>query len=76
MKHLALRSRSIRPRQGFPNGRPYTTPGLGDRIQSILCAYQYGKAHKTPVTLHITDDKWSEVGCEETFLERDNKFIS
>lgn len=62
MKHLALRSRSIRPRQGFPNGRPYTTPGLGDRIQSILCAYQYGKAHNTPVTLHITEDKWSVAG--------------
>ena len=62
LKHLALRSRSIRPRQGFPNGRPYTTPGLGDRIQSILCAYQYGKAHNTPVTLHITDDKWSVAG--------------
>ena len=62
LKHLALRSRSIRPRQGFPNGRPYTTPGLGDRIQSMLCAYQYGKAHNTPVTLHITDDKWSVAG--------------
>ena len=59
MKHLALRSRSIRPRADAPLGRPYTTPGLGDRIQSILCAYQYGKANKTPVTLHITDDKWS-----------------
>lgn len=59
MKHLALRSRSIRPRADAPNGRPYTTPGLGDRIQSVLCAYQYGKANNTPVTLHITDDKWS-----------------
>ena len=70
LKHLALRSRSIRPRQGFPNGRPYTTPGLGDRIQSILCAYQYGKAHNTPVTLHITDDKWSVAGGVKSDIKK------
>ena len=57
MKHIALRSKSIRS-----GDRPYTTPGLGDRIQSVLCAYQYGKAHNTPVTLHLTDDKWSVAG--------------
>ena len=57
MKHIALRSKSIRS-----GDRPYTTPGLGDRIQSALCAYQYGKAHNTPVTLHLTDDKWSVAG--------------
>ncbi len=57
MKHIALRSKSIRT-----GDRPYTTPGLGDRIQSVLLAYQYGKAHNTPVTLHLTDDKWSIAG--------------
>ncbi len=57
MKHIALRSKSIRS-----GDRPYTTPGLGDRIQSVLCAYQYGKFHNTPVTLHLTDDKWSVAG--------------
>ena len=57
MKHIALRSKSIRS-----GDRPYTTPGIGDRIQSVLCAYQYGKAHNTPVTIHITDDKWSVAG--------------
>jgi len=54
LKHIALRSKSIRS-----GNRPYTTPGVGDRIQSLLCAYQYGKVHNTPVTLHLTDDKWN-----------------
>ena len=57
LKHIALRSKSIRS-----GDRPYTTPGLGDRIQSVLLAYQYGKKHNTPVTLHLTDDKWSVAG--------------
>ena len=57
MKHIALRSKSIRS-----GDRPYTTPGVGDRLQSVLCAYQYGKAYNTPVTIHITDDKWSVAG--------------
>ena len=61
MKHIALRSKSIRS-----GDRPYTTPGLGDRIQSVLCAYQYGKAHNTPVTLHLTDDKWSIAGGKKS----------
>ncbi len=67
MKHIALRSKSIRS-----GDRPYTTPGLGDRIQSVLCAYQYGKAHNTPVTLHLTDDKWSVAGGKKS----DKKKIS
>ena len=54
MKHIALRSKSVRS-----GDRPYTCPGLGDRIHSILMARQYGISHNTPVTVHITDDKWS-----------------
>ena len=65
MKHIALRSKSIRS-----GDRPYTTPGLGDRIQSVLCAYQYGKAHNTPVTLHLTDDKWSVAGGKVSDKEK------
>lgn len=55
MKHIALRSKSIRS-----GDRPYTTPGLGDRAHSVLLAYQYGKAHDTPVTLHLTSDKYGK----------------
>ena len=54
MKHFALRSKSIRK-----GDRPYTTPGLGDRIHSAYVAYQYGLKHNTAVTIHLTDDKWS-----------------
>ena len=57
MKHIALRSKSVRS-----GDRPYTTPGLGDRCHSLLLAYQYGKAHNSPVTIHLTDDKWSVAG--------------
>jgi hypothetical protein len=57
LKHIALRSKSVRS-----GDRPYTTPGLGDRVHSALIAYQYGKAHNSPVTIHITDDKWSIAG--------------
>ena len=57
MKHLALRSKSVRS-----GDRPYTTPGLGDRVHSAMIAYQYGKAHNSPVTIHLTDDKWSVAG--------------
>ena len=57
MKHLALRSKSVRS-----GDRPYTTPGLGDRVHSAMIAYQYSKAHNSPVTIHITDDKWSIAG--------------
>lgn len=36
--------------------RPYTTPGLGDRIHSAILGWVYGQGE--PVTLHLTDDKW------------------
>lgn len=53
MKHLALRTTSV-----FQN-KPFTTPGLGDRLHAILVAYNYSVANDIPVTLHITDDKWN-----------------
>jgi hypothetical protein len=37
--------------------RPYTTPGLGDRIHSLTCAWAYGQAHGTSVTLHLTREQ-------------------
>jgi hypothetical protein len=37
--------------------RPYTTPGLGDRIHSLTCAWAYGQAHGEPVTLHVTREQ-------------------
>lgn len=57
MKHLALRSRSMRA--GI---RPYTAPGLGDRVHSVYLAYQYSLQQDSPVTIHLTDDKWSIAG--------------
>ena len=57
MKHFAIRSKSIRS-----GDRPFTTPGLGDRVHSALMAYQYSKETNEPVTIHVTDDKWSIAG--------------
>tara|TARA_Y100001958_G_scaffold159648_1_gene162217 strand:- start:3452 stop:4228 length:777 start_codon:yes stop_codon:yes gene_type:complete len=54
-KNIALRSKSMRS-----GDRPYTTPGLGDRAHSVLMAYQYSRAHKVPVTLHLTSDKYGK----------------
>lgn len=54
MKHFAIRSRSVR------REAPFTCPGLGDRIHSALLAWQWSKGE--PVTIHITDDKWSLAG--------------
>ncbi len=52
MKHIALRARSVRdPRRAF------TATGLGDRIHSVTIGWSYSKAHKTPVTLHLTKSK-------------------
>ena len=55
MKHIALRSRSLRNKN-----QPYTCPGLGDRAHSVLFAYQYSQAHNTPVTLHLTGNKYGK----------------
>lgn len=54
MKHIALRSMSVRK-----SGQPYTTPGLGDMIHTVLLAFLYSRQHNTPVTLHLTSDKWN-----------------
>lgn len=53
MKHIAVRSTSVRKKA------PYTTPGLGDRLHTVLIAYNYSLQNNTPVTLHLTDDKWN-----------------
>ena len=52
MKHLALRAKSVRN----PN-KPFTTTGLGDRIHALTLAWSYHKAHKIPVTIHLTNSK-------------------
>lgn len=52
MKHIALRAKSVRN----PT-RPFTTPGLGDRIHSLTAAWAYHKAHNIPVTIHLTKSK-------------------
>jgi hypothetical protein len=48
VRHLAIRARCIN------STRPYTTPGLGDRIHSVILGWVYGP----PVTLHLTADQW------------------
>jgi len=63
VKHIALRSRSM-----F-SSRKFTSCGLGDRIHGITTGWVYGRAHNTPVTLHLTRSKmlhdrpqsWDEV---------------
>ena len=52
MKHIALRARSVRNQ-----GKPYTAPGLGDRIHGVTTGWVYSQAHNTPVTLHLTKPK-------------------
>lgn len=52
MKHIALRARSVRN-----PARPYTAPGLGDRIHGVTTGWAYGQAHNTPVTIHLTSAK-------------------
>ena len=54
MKHLAIRSLSIRK-----ENMPYTTPGLGDMTHTVLIGYLYGRQHDTAVTLHLTQDKYN-----------------
>ena len=55
MKHIAIRSRSV----GNPN-LPFTVPGLGDRIHTILTGWAYSQANNIQVTLHLTSDKWDK----------------
>ena len=37
----------------------YGAPGLGDRIHSVLLAYNYGVLENSPVTLHLTKYQWN-----------------
>ncbi len=55
MIHIAVRSMSVRKRK-----RPYTTPGLGDRIHTVLIGFLYSLKNNIPVTLHLTQDKWDK----------------
>ena len=55
MKHLAIRSLSIRKKD-----MPYTTPGLGDMTHTVLIGYLYSLHNNTPVTLHLTEDKYDK----------------
>ena len=59
MLNLAIKSRSTW------NGKPYTTPGLGDRVHHALCAYQYSKGK--PITLHLTEDKFGKPHKKESW---------
>jgi len=52
MKHIAIRSTSVN------KNAPYTAPGLGDRLYTMLFAYNYSMHHNTPVTIHLTSDKY------------------
>src|SRR3972149_6267518 len=51
MIHFALPSRSVHA------NKPYTTPGLGDRIHSATLAWCYSQMY--PVTLHVTGEQYS-----------------
>lgn len=52
MKHIAIRSKSV----GDPT-KPFTAPGLGDRIHIVTTGWCYNQVHNVPVTLHLTRDK-------------------
>lgn len=52
MRHIAIPARSVND-----PARAYTTTGLGDRIHSATIGWVYGRAHDTPTTLHLTQDK-------------------
>ena len=51
MIHFALPSRSVH------SDKPYTTPGLGDRIHSATLAWCYSQGD--PITLHVTGEQYS-----------------
>ena len=64
MIHFAIRSKSMRS-----GDRPFTTPGLGDRVHSALLAYVYGKKHNEKVTIHITKDKFDKPHKKQSWPE-------
>ena len=65
MIHFAIRSKSMRS-----GDRPFTTPGLGDRVHSALLAYLYGKKNNDKVTIHITRDKFDKPHKKQRFPGR------
>lgn len=52
VKNIAVNCRS---RGG---GQPYTVPGLGDRIHTLLLMYQYSKTHNVKVNVHLSSRQW------------------
>ena len=70
MKHLALRSKSMR------NGdRPFTTPGLGDRVHSVLLGHLYSLLHDDKVTIHLTADKNDKPRKQQSWPEIISLFL-
>lgn len=55
MKHIAIPSLSL-----IRKDYPYTTPGLGDRIHTILFAFNYATKNNTNVKLHLTQGQCSD----------------
>ncbi|HJO01751.1 MAG TPA: hypothetical protein QF458_02415 [Candidatus Woesearchaeota archaeon] len=55
MIHIAIRSLSIKKKN-----RRYTTPGLGDRIHTLMIGYLFSQAKNDEVTVHLTSDKGIE----------------
>jgi hypothetical protein len=49
MKHILMRSRSLL------GDYPYTVPGLGDKLHTIIIAHNYSIKHNQTVMLHMTE---------------------
>ena len=54
MKHLVMRAYST-----IKKNFHYGAPGLGDRVHSVLTAYNYSVKENIPVTLHLTKYHWN-----------------
>ena len=54
MKHLVMRAYST-----IKKNFHYGAPGLGDRVHSVLTAYNYSIKENIPVTLHLTKYHWN-----------------
>ncbi len=70
MKHIAVRSLSLK------KNKPYTVPGLGDRLHALLMAYNYSLIYNEQVTLHLTKDKYFREDKKNSWTEILNLFPS
>jgi len=52
VKNIAVYSLSRR------KPRPFTIPGLGDRLHTAMIAYRYSMTHDVPVRLHVTQKQF------------------